>query len=228
MVNYLEQINKIRILNKSENAYVLLLGDLISGNIHSTIRLENRENIIKQVQMVSELCSNFIYELSKEFNTVFVNSVAGNHSRIGLKDEVLRNERLDDFIPWYAKAKLSHIKNVKFIQSTNYDNTIGQFEIRGKYYWMVHGNYDQFNESGISKLVMMIGYKPQAIFTGHMHHCSYEDVSNVKYIRSGSFSGACDDYCVSKRITGRPTQMVCCVLDKGIKSLYPIDLIKRK
>ena len=78
---YLEKIIQIQELHHSENAYVALLGDIINGGIRHTVQLQNRENLIAQVQKSAELISAFIYELSKHFRNVYVNSVAGNHSR---------------------------------------------------------------------------------------------------------------------------------------------------
>lgn len=224
MSRYVDDIIATCELYNTENAYVFLLGDLLSGNIHMTVQLENRENVVEQVQQAGELVSLFLYELSNHFANVYVNGVAGNHSRLSYKDQVLRDERLDNLIPWYLKAKLSHLQNVIFIDDHNTDSTIGTATIRGKEYVLVHGDFDGYSESGISKLVMMIGYKPEAIFYGHLHHCSYDDISNVKIIRSGSFCGACDNYTISKRIIGRPSQMLCVVNCNGISTLIPVDL----
>lgn len=221
---YLSEILEIQHVHQAQNAYILLLGDLVSGSIHLTTQLENRENVVEQVQKSAELISSFTYELSKHFNVVYVNSVAGNHSRIGLKDQVMRNERVDDLVPWYMKAKLSHLSNVVFLDDSNIDNTIASIVIRQKYYFMVHGDFDAYSEAGVSKLVMAIGIKPHAVFFGHMHHCSYDDIAGIKIIRSGSFCGTGDDYTVSKRITGKPAQMVCVVNDNGIKACYPVEL----
>lgn len=218
---YLNEI--IDIGNGCENVYTFLLGDLVSGRIHLTTQLENRENAVQQVQKVSELLSSFVYELSKKFAQVSVASVSGNHSRIGLKQDVLRTERLDDLVPWYMKAKLSHIDNIEIIDN-DIDATIGSVEIRGNKYLLCHGDYDAYSEAGVSKLVMMLGYKPTAVFYGHLHHCSYDDVAGVKIIRSGTFANTNDDYTVSKRICGHPSQMVCIVDDKGVKACYPVDL----
>jgi predicted phosphodiesterase len=223
LVNYLNRIIEIQKIHSAENAYLFLLGDSISGNIHWTTQLENRENVIEQVQTCAELISDFTYEISKHFKTVSVGSVSGNHSRLGLKDHVLRNERLDDLIVWYMKAKLSHIRNLAFIIN-GIDDTIGHILIRGKSYCYVHGDYDQFSEAGLSKLVMMIGFKPNAVFYGHMHHCSYDDIAGIKMIRSGSFCGTGDDFTVSKRIYGEPQQMVVVVNDNGVMACYPVDL----
>lgn len=221
---YLHEIIKIKELHNTENAYVFLLGDLVNGEIHFTTQLENRENVTEQVQKTAELISAFIYELSKHFNYVYVNGVAGNHSRTSFKDQVLRGNRLDNLIPWYMKAKLAHLNNVIFIDENNYDSTIGCCTVRGHKYLLVHGDFDSFSEKGVSKLVMMLGFKPTAIFYGHLHRCSYDDIAGVKIIRSGSFSGTYDDYTISKRLSGHPSQMVCVVNDNGIKACYPIDL----
>lgn len=221
---YLDRILKIRELHNSQNAYVGLLGDILNGEIHFTTQLENRENVTEQIQKSAELISAFVYELSKHFNIVYVNGVAGNHSRTSFKDQVLRGNRLDNLIPWYMKAKLSHIDNVKFIDDDNYDSTIGKLNIRGNEYLMVHGDFDNYSEKGVSKLVMMLGFKPTAIFYGHLHRCSYDDITGVKIVRSGSFSGTSDDYTISKRLCGKPQQMVCVIDDAGINAFYPIEL----
>ena len=221
---YLSKIIEIQELHKSENAYVGILGDILNGEIHFTTQLENRENVTEQIQKSAELISAFIYELSKHFRTVYINGVAGNHSRISFKDQVLRGNRLDNLIPWYMKAKLDHLQNVIFIDDENYDSTIAACTIRGNEYLLVHGDWDSYSESGVSKLVMMLNFKPKGIFYGHLHRCSYDDIANVKIIRSGSFSGTTDDYTISKRFSGKPSQMVCVIDNDGIKACYPVSL----
>lgn len=222
---YLSEVLEIQRIHQAENAYLILGGDEISGSIHFTTQLENRENVIEQIQKCAELISAFAYELSKHFTAVYINSVSGNHSRIGQKDFVVRGERLDDLIPWYMKAKLSHLENVAFLDDGNIDKTIASFVVRQKMYLAVHGDFDSFSEAGVSKLVMALGIKPHAILYGHKHHCSYDEIAGVKIVRSGSFSGSGDDFTVSKRIAGNPCQMVCVANESGIKACYPIDLL---
>lgn len=225
MEQYLAEIKRIQKIHGAENAYVCAIGDLVSGLIHSTVQLENRENAVQQIQIVSEMISNFVYELSKTFKNVYVNSVAGNHSRLNQKKEnVLRDERLDDLCLWYMKAKLGNLNNVYFVDDKNYDATIGKFDIRGKEYLIVHGDFDSFSESGISKLVMMLGKKPEAMLCGHLHRCSLDEVAGIKIMRSGSFAGTADNYTISKRISGKPSQLVCVVDDNGVQALYPVQL----
>jgi len=221
---YYQKILEVQQAHHSENAYIFFLGDLINGEIHFTTQLENRESLIEQVQHCAEELSIFAHALSLTFKNVYINGVAGNHSRTSFKDQVLRGNRLDNLIPWYMKAELKHIQNIHFIDGDNYDPTIGHVKIRKQDYLLVHGDWDSYSESGVSKLVMMIGYKPTAIFMGHMHHNSFDDIADVKLIRSGSFCGSGSDYCVSKRITGAPAQMVAVVDANGVKCCYPINL----
>lgn len=221
---YLGRVVEAIELYHIENVYVFLIGDLISGNLHPTVQLENRENVVEQIQIASELISDFLYQIAHNCEHVYVNSVGGNHSRIGKKDDVLRDERLDNLAIWYAKAKLQNIENVIFAEEENIDPTISKNTIRGKSYLIVHGDYDSYSESGINKLVMMTREIPTCIFTGHLHHSSYDDINNVVIVRSGSFAGTGDDYTVSKRICGRPTQVMCVVDSQGIKNFIPVDL----
>lgn len=224
---YFNEVVNIGKRNASQSVYVLLMGDLISGNIHLTTQLENRENAVEQVVKASELVSDFIFRLSEQFDSIYVNSVVGNHSRINLKENVLRSERLDTLVPWYLKAKLEHIKNIYFESSTigSYDATIGTVVVRGKEYWMVHGDFDGFDQSGVAKLVLMIGHSPEGIFYGHMHNNAYQSINDISIIRSGSLCGTGDDYTMSKRIQGSPSQMVVVVDERGIKSLNPVTLL---
>lgn len=222
--HYVNEIRYIQYTHKSENAYVLLLGDMISGNIHHTVQLQNRENVIEQVKIAGELLSDFIWSLSQTFKGVLVNSVSGNHSRVGLKDNVLRDERLDDLIPWYLRATVQHLGNVVFLDKENIDATIGKLSVRGNDYLIVHGDYDSFDANGVSKLVMMTGCVPKGIFMGHKHRNSMEEIYGIDVIRSGCLSGSGDDYCIQNRLCGKPGQMVTVVDDNGIVSCYPIEL----
>lgn len=221
---YADEIIRLQKVHNTKNAYVVFLGDLISGECHFTIQLENRERLTEQIQTAAELLSSFVNTLSAYFEKVYVNGVAGNHSRTSFKDETLRGNRLDNLIPWYMKASLQHVENVHFIDNNNPDATIGKITVYGKDYLLVHGDYDSFSEAGVSKLVMMIGYKPEGVFMGHMHHNSYDDIAGVKIIRSGSFAGTGDNYCIEKRLYGKPSQMVTIVNADGIECCYPIDL----
>jgi len=215
---YLNQILTIKELHNSENCFVNANGDLINGVIHPSVLISNRENIIEQIMGVSELISQFLAELSKHFNNVVFTVVAGNHSRLGNKDESLKNERLDDLIPWYVKARLQNLNNI--IITKNIDNTMSVVDIRNKKYVCVHGDYDS-GKSAIQSLALMSGQNVYAVCCGHLHHNSMDYVNNIKIIMAGSFLGM-DDYCISKRIIGIPQQLVCVCDENGVRCNYDI------
>ena len=112
MCRYLDKIIEIGKRHHSENCYIFDNGDALSGNIHLTIQVSNKENVIEQVKGVSELIAEFLAELSRHFNTVTFVSVAGNHSRLSTKENSPIDERLDDLVEWYLGARLQNFKNV--------------------------------------------------------------------------------------------------------------------
>lgn len=219
----LREVIEIQKMHKSENCYVSLQGDMISGNIHKTIQVTNRENVIEQIKIASELISSFCYELTKIFNKVFMSSVVGNHSRMDRKDDALHDERLDDVISWGIELSLKHVDNF-YILNKKLDNGIAQINIRDKVYIMVHGDYDRYNNSGVSNLCMHLGFIPYAITFGHMHTCAVDECNGVKMIRGGSLAGSGDNYTIEKRLSGKPSQMICVCNNKGVACYYPIEL----
>lgn len=170
---YLEEIIKIGKRHNSEKVYVSIQGDLISGNIHKTIQVTNRENVIEQIKISAELISSFCYELGKNFSNVLIQSVSGNHSRMDKKEDSLHDERLDDLTTWIVEKILSDVDNVNVLHR-NIDTSISDLSIRGKTYINVHGDYDSFSKSGVGNLVMMLGYVPYAVTYGHLHTCSVD------------------------------------------------------
>lgn len=219
----LNEVIEIQKLHNSEKCYISIQGDMISGNIHKTIQITNRENVIDQIKIANELISSFCYELTKYFSNVFLSSVSGNHSRMDRKDDALHDERLDDIITWGVELSLKHIDNFHVL-NRKLDNGIADINIRGKSYINVHGDYDGYNKSGVSNLCMYLGYVPYAITFGHLHTCGIDEVNGVKMIRGGSLAGSGDDYTIEKRLSGKPSQMVCVCNEKGVVCYYPIEL----
>lgn len=215
--------NIINIGKNCKDCYVSLMGDMISGIIHQTIRVENKENVIEQIVGVSELVSEFLYILSSHFDNVYVNSVSGNHSRLDPNIEnVLRGEKLDSLVPWYCKAKLSNLNNILFVEN-KLDPTIGDFEIDGKWYVCVHGDYEKDLKHSANNIEKMAGKHIDYMLAAHMHVADmrYED---TVYIRNGSVCGSGDDYTLKKRLFGPPVQVCMLVSSAGVESIHPIML----
>lgn len=223
MERYLDEIFSIQEVHHSENCTVVCAGDCISGNIHYSIAVSNKENVIEQVMGVSELIAQFLTELGKRFSTVSFVSVSGNHSRITPnKDDALDGERLDDLVAWYLEARLRGCGNIIIDKAGRVDHTLAVFHVRGRKYCCVHGDYDG-SEGKIQSLNGMLGGDLYGVISGHLHHNATDVVQGVKTVMAGSFLGM-DDYCVRKRILAEPEQSVCVCTDDGIRCVYPVKL----
>lgn len=220
--NYLDKIISIQKRHGSQNCYVWSNGDAIHGNLKYSIAVTNKENVIEQIMGVSELISEFLSELSLCFDNVYFVTVGGNHSRLNPnKDQSLYTERLDDLIEWYVKARLQDYVNVTILDA-RIDETMYVFEVRGKNYLGCHGDYES-GEAKIQTLQAMSGKQIYAVLLGHKHHNKIDNVQNIKTVMAGSFLGV-DSYCVTKRIIGRPEQLVCVCDGTGIICYYDIPL----
>lgn len=208
------------ILENISNVLIAGLGDLVSGSIHRSIAVTNRENVIEQIMLASELMLSFVKAfVDKGFVVTFTN-ICGNHSRMDKKDEALKDERMDDLIGWFVSTHLASYPNFKYVKPQ--DTTLA--EVNG--YWFVHGDNDNFGKTGLSSLVLAKGYKPSAIFMGHMHSFAIDDCYDVKICRGGSLCGSGNDYTIEKRLKGKPTQLMAIAEDKEVCQFYNIILDK--
>lgn len=221
MCEYLNKIIQTQKLHKSENCIVWANGDEISGNIHNEIAVTNKENVIEQITGVSELIAEFIAELSKHFKTVSYVSVAGNHSRLDTKDRSLKDERLDDLVSWFLKARLQNFENVYIENCKKYDITMYLVNVRGLNYVGVHGDFDN-SDSKLMALKSFVREPIYGVLSGHLHHNKLDTVQGIKTIMAGSFLGM-DSFCISKRIYGEPQQLICICDNTGIRCSYDVN-----
>ena len=221
---YLDEIHDIQIRHKCKMCNVVLGGDQVSGLIHTNLRLQNNENVIEQLKIAVTYIGEFIYALQNWFENINVYSVAGNHSRLNPnKDDNLKGEELDEMIPFCLKLQFANNKNINICE-TRLDNTISSFKTRGgKLFYIVHGDRDT-PSNVVKNITLMSGIKPDGIIMGHRHHNSLDSEHNVKIIQCGCVVGT-DDYCIDKRITGRPEQCVFITSEnRTVKCLYDIGL----
>lgn len=206
--------------NEVHNVIIAGLGDEISGIIHTSIQVTNRENVIEQVMLASELMLAFIKEFVKRgFGVTFTN-VSGNHSRISTKADAIKDERLDDLIGWYCNTHLKEYPNFLYLKAedTTFSDVFG--------FWFCHGDYDSFSKSGLANLVLAKGFKPHAVFMGHYHTVAIDDCYDVKICRSGCLGGSGDDYTVQKRLKGKPSQLMAIWDGKELNQFYNITFEK--
>ena len=219
---YLEKICEIKDRHGSEGCTVILGGDVISGLIHPTIRLENEKDIIQQTMDISEILSEFIAQLANWFVYVQIGAVSGNHGRCQPQKELnAKGENFERFVPFYIKARLQNFTNVYFIDNT-IDESIGSCTIRGQLIYFVHGDKDSTSNI-VQNLTLMTGRKPDICYMGHRHTNGLTTVYNTKVIESGCVSGS-DNYCMDRRLFNYPEQTVSVITNNGLDCLYDIQL----
>jgi len=224
---YLKEILDIQKTYNSEKAYVILGGDMIHGLIHTNARIEAKENVVEQIMLVSDLVSNFVFELSKVFSFVEVYTTAGNHSRITMnKEESSRGENFDLLIPYVCRKELANVGNVAFIDN-ELDCDIAFFVVRGHMVYATHGDKDtpknvvyhmtQFSRKAGLPL-------PDICYLGHRHTNGLTTVDDVKVIESGCVDGM-DSFAINGRYVGTPEQTVTVVTEASrIKALCDIQI----
>jgi len=220
----LKEVKEIAKRHGADQCVVSLGGDLVSGKIHRTIQVTNRENVIDQIKRAAELVTSFCYELTDSFNLVQLVSVDGNHSRIDSWKDAIHEDRLDALIPYCVNLALDHIENFYYNKEANIDSGIALIHIEDKYYLSVHGDYDRFTKDGMQSLMSMVKVFPYCILRGHEHRCAVDEVNGVKMVMTGSLCGSGDQFCIEQRIRGKASQMVCVCSNKGIEAFYPVEL----
>lgn len=218
---YTSEILQIRDSHNSQNCY-LVIGEILSGLIHSNLRLQNNMDLMEQFKYVSELIASMLVKLSSNFTNICVYTTPGNHSRITpKKEDALDGENMDVLLPFYLAARLQNRDNINIIENT-IEPEIAMFSIRGKNIFSAHGHKDS-PANVVQNFTMMFGVKPDIVLLGHRHTNGLTTVYDTKVIESGCISGA-DNYAVSLRKTNKPEQTVSVINENGLVCLYDIQL----
>ena len=219
--SYLSEIIQICERHQSQDCHVVI-GEVISGLIHETLRIESNENIVEQFKTVAVIIADFLSVLSNYFRQVNVYVTPGNHSRLVAKKEIsLKGENMDVFLPFYLQARLQNFENI-VIHENDVDSDIAMFNVWGNVVMAAHGDKDS-PETVVQKFTMMFGVKPDLVYLGHRHTNGLLTVYDTKVIESGCISGT-DTYAVDKRLKNAPEQTVSVVDRTGLVALYDIKL----
>ena len=218
---FTSDILDIRGQHGSENCY-LVIGEILSGLIHSNLRLQNNMDLMEQFKYISELISAMLIRMANHFNHIYVYVTPGNHSRVSpKKEEALDGENMDVLLPFYLKARLQNIENVSICDNT-IEPEIAMFNIRGNNVFAAHGHKDN-PSSVVQNFTMLFGIKPDIVLLGHRHTNGLTTVYDTKVIESGCVSGT-DQFAMSIRKANRPEQTVSVIGEDGLICLYDIKL----
>lgn len=206
------QIHNVTKLN------IVVAGDMISGNIHISTRLNNQEDVVSQTIKCSELISQLVYELASELDEVVIHYTIGNHGRISPNvKESLDTENFEYFILEFLKLRLQHCLNVSFNDCRYLDKEIVVYEVFGKRIACVHGHREKKLFSSVSTLSDFLGIRIDMVILGHFHNFATQN--NV--IVNGAMSG-CDEYANNLRFNNKPSQTLIIHFNTGGKCLYEI------
>lgn len=188
-------------INRVKSLTVLLGGDMVSGVIQTTNRVDQEEDVIQQLLDVSELCANMIQEFANNIPDVVVYSVFGNHARvIADKKQSLNRENFERLIPVYIRKRV----NVPVHDSHGEDHI--EFTVDNKRCVLAHGDRDSFNNFVVN-YTRLLGYTPDVIYAGHTHAYHEFDDCGTEIVVNGSLIGS-DDYAVSLRKVTPPCQIL--------------------
>ena len=219
---YASKIHAIQNMHQAAACHLLLGGDLISGLIHSNLRLENNMNVVQQVMDVSAALCEFVDAVHSAFNEVHVYSVPGNHGRcLPHKEDNVKGENLDCLVFWYLQSALKNYRNVCFHEN-EVEESVAIFNVCGNTVYGVHGDKDAVG-SVVPNLSMFFHQKPDIVMMGHRHTNGVTTVYDTKVIESGCVSGP-DNFCMDHRLRNKPEQSVVLVTELGVDCVYNVIL----
>ncbi|MGG0667677.1 metallophosphoesterase [Lederbergia citrisecunda] len=219
-----QEVLEYKKLTNADEIHVFELGDAISGSIHRMTKIKETENAVESTQKVAEALSELLSVLSNSFSQVHYYNVKGNHDRVAArKEEEVRTESFHSFIVWYMKARLENHKNIVF-HDNELDSEIIVAEIKGNYYFGVHGHLDSLGKV-VQDLTMMTRKFAKAIFMGHYHRNYENEIHGVDLIMNGSFGGT-DDYAKDVRLTSKAHQKLLWLDENGRKATFYLTFNK--
>lgn len=224
LAQYANEICAIQERHHAKRCVIALMGDQISGNIHRALIAQNSANTVRQLMTACTEIKQFVKALTAYFPQIDIYSISGNHSRVSeKKEDNLPGDNLDSMIPFYLAAAFEGVDRVH----VNMDlDSLGEyvrvFTVCGWRFVILHGDLDTPDKATYN-MTKLLGYVPDAILMGHMHHSGLFTEGKTRVIQSGCISGT-DDYAYNKRLFAPPEQSVIVVTDrKPVECLYNIE-----
>lgn len=197
--------NKIHIAN---------LGDMVSGLLHQTNRVEADTHVINQVKIASEAIAKLVSSVASRVPEVEFYSILGNHDRV-LSDKstvASQDESFGKIIHWFLELRLADFSNINM--NLERDGFI-ETEICGKTVVFSHGHLDK--KGSATRINGLLKKHVDMIFLGHTHNSFTEMQYSTKLIVNPSLMGA-DFYSTQGRFGNQVGQTIVnfCVTPEGI------------
>lgn len=190
--------------NCVERLNVVNLGDLIHGDIHETIRIEEEFDVVTQVIQASELMSRALNKLQEAAPEVIYRSCSDNHSRVvANKKESIEKENFFRLVDWYLEERLKDT-SIKFAHD-NISVSMGKFRLlNGKLVMFAHGHMNKPNHA-FQDFIGATEEYVHYVLLGHYHSEKTKYFQNLKVLINGSICGV-DQYAESIRKYTKPSQ----------------------
>lgn len=208
-------------LHNVQVLHFLNMGDLVSGIIHDTIRLEQTLDITEQIMKAAELVAEAVNALREAAPVVTYRSVVDNHSRaIADKNQHIERENFCRIIDWFVRERLKDT-DVVFCND-NIDFGIGKFKLHsGKLVMFAHGHQDK-KTSVVQDFIGATREFVDYIILAHYHSSAEKTFQGTKVFISGSIIGT-DAYAYGKRLFSEPEQKLLIFDEENVLD-YDINL----
>ena len=210
--------------NQCENVHIVILGDLISGGIHTSARVASEELVCDQMMHAAELLAESILYINQFVNNTYVYMTYGNHARtIQNKNDNIHRDNMERVIRWWLEERFSKYDDITIQEES--DNEFLYFNVCGHDIVASHGDLDSTRTSPrLLHTLFSKKYKADIEYAilGDKHHYERFDELGITAIMCGSLCGT-DDYANGKRLFSEPSQLLLIVNeDEGVDAEYKL------
>lgn len=208
--------------NEVKTLHLELLGDMLSGAIHISSKVESEEDVVSQLMYLLDLLEDFINELANNIENVKIYTGVGNHSRIYDFDKNQEGENFERLIPYSLSKRFEQISNVEVMSDCNIDDHIVLFNVKGNNIIGIHGDLDKPNKV-VDDMIKMLKTIPDEVHLGHYHTDIEKTEYDIELIVNGCLQGT-DSYAKRIRKSGQPMQKLRIYDNDGCLLEYKIKL----
>ena len=206
---------------------VVLGGDIIEGIINLTGRIQQNEDVVRQIFTGAELITELIVELSRNIKHVNVWSTNGNHARMS-KDtkEALDGESFESILYEYVKIKIELLQekkqvgtNISLNDNDYPDIAIVHINNCNKTVAASHGTKDRKAMHNVSRINSFLPINVDYYMMGHLHNSHHQYNCYVNGCLSGS-----NEWAQGQRYNNDPIQIMLVFYKDGSTTLCEMNL----
>ena len=206
--------------------HIVIMGDMISGAFHNSIRVQCNETAVDQLMQVSERLAELISKFADVTDEVEVYCTYGNHARtVANLGDSIHSDNLERIIPFWLKQRLKHRKEITINEDNSYE--LLRICACGHEIAAVHGDLDAGKSNSMLTMSMLyeknFGRKMEYLVMGHFHKRYSDENLGIEQIGVGSLCGT-DEYAKNKRLFSKPSQTLLIFDKDGLDSIHDIIL----